>query len=271
VEPLAFLGAGRIATALIRSFLRLGVCSRAQIVATHHDPVRAGAVAKSLGIRVLSSNAEATAQARLVFLCVRPDQMAKLLDQIGASVRVSHIFVSLAVGVPLRWIRDRIRTQPALLHVHPPVLALVGVPGMSFLACDDHTPKPAIHEVKHLFESLGPVAHVSELEMDRYAVFAGCAPAYLARVAEQWCYLAREFGIPEERAIDIVTATITGVAAAVRGSHLTLQQIQDQIATPGGVTATGLAQLEAVGVREMLRCVAKASLDKIHSIREEYR
>ena len=81
---LAFLGVGRMGEALLEAMIRaelpiapfhLQVCDR--------DAARAAAVAGRLGATLARSNRDAVAWADTVFLCVKPQDLDALLDEIG--------------------------------------------------------------------------------------------------------------------------------------------------------------------------------------------
>ena len=76
-----FLGAGKMATALARGFVRAGLVAPADLIAS--DPIVAGrdAFARETGGRVTVSNGEVPAGAEVVILAVKPDQVAGVLAE----------------------------------------------------------------------------------------------------------------------------------------------------------------------------------------------
>ena len=75
---LGFLGAGKMATALARGILKAGSLTPDDLMASDpYDAARA-AIAKEAGIRSTASNLDVLKFAQVLFLAVKPEQVAKI-------------------------------------------------------------------------------------------------------------------------------------------------------------------------------------------------
>jgi pyrroline-5-carboxylate reductase len=266
-DAVAFLGTGRMASALITSFLHRKVWSPKAVIATHHDKERAADLQSTLGVEVIPSNKEAILRARIVILCVRPLQLRTLLTEIEPVVCARHTVVSVVVGVPLNWIRQFLPTAGAVVHVHPTSLVMASAPGISYVACENDTQSPNVREVFDIFQALGRADFIPERELDALTVAAGCSPAFWARLGSLWCETMERHGIPKARGIDILSATLQGVSHGLRDEGILPEDMVSRIATPQGVTGRGLDVLQHEGVGRILDCVADSCMAKIEEIR----
>src|SRR5690349_18911765 len=98
---IGFLGAGKMATALAKGFVRAGLVSPKQVIAS--DPVEAArtAFAKEVGARTTLSNSEVAGFASVLILAVKPDQVSAALAEIRDHFTKKHLLISIAAGVPL--------------------------------------------------------------------------------------------------------------------------------------------------------------------------
>ncbi len=269
VRP-AFLGAGRMGCALIDAFVQHGVWETKTVVATHRRKEGAREIGQRLNVASTTCNAEAVRGSDMVFLCVRPQDIKELIDDIIDSVTRKHVLISLAIGVPLAWLRARVPQCEAVFHVHPSSLVMASSPGFSYIACEDGVDSHALANVERIFRALGNVAVVPEPLLEAYAVTAGCFPAFLAAIGREWVQTMEQLNIPVTGAESIVQATYQGLAHGMAKRGLTLGHIIDQIATPGGVTQAGLSALHASRLDNILASIARDSFIRITKIRSSF-
>jgi pyrroline-5-carboxylate reductase len=257
-------------SALIQTFLSRGILEAEEILGTHHDPRRARQIHRALGITAVTDNRAAVARSDLVLLCVRPQQMPALLNEIADSILPRHTVVSTAVGVPLSWLRRRLPRCGGLFHVHPPSQLTTGATGLSFLARTRGSPAARLRQVTALFRGLGPVICVPEKRIDVYAIFAGCGPAFWAHLGLLWTKLGGRFGIPPSIARQVVAATLAGLSKGAEGGTVRLERLIENIATPGGITEAGLRSLERAELEKVLNEMVVDCLVRLGGIRSQF-
>src|SRR4051794_38365774 len=96
-----FIGAGRMATALIRGMLRAGTATPEAITAS--DPLEAArsALAAESGISVVESNVRVAHKSDVLVLAVKPQSMSHVLEHLRHAVTPEHLVISIAAGVSL--------------------------------------------------------------------------------------------------------------------------------------------------------------------------
>src|ERR1039457_1694392 len=98
---IGFLGAGKMATALAKGFVKAKLVTPEQIIASDVIEVARVAFAKEVGAKITASNAGVVKFAGVLILAVKPDQVAGLLAEIHDSFTGKHLLVSIAAGVPI--------------------------------------------------------------------------------------------------------------------------------------------------------------------------
>src|ERR1700756_3700897 len=95
----AVLGAGKMGGILVKAFLEKKLLSPSLTTATVQHEERASALSKKLGIPVGTDNAAAAKNADIVFICVKPQAVAGVAEEIRPHVR-DQLVVSVAASVP---------------------------------------------------------------------------------------------------------------------------------------------------------------------------
>src|SRR5829696_5126925 len=102
----AIFGAGVMGETLVSGLIRSGRAP-GDLVVTGRTPDRVDALAQRHGVRVLP-NAEAAEAADTLVLCVKPQDMAALLEEICDHVAPGDAVVSLAAGITTEFLEARL-------------------------------------------------------------------------------------------------------------------------------------------------------------------
>jgi len=234
---IGLIGSGNMASALARGLGGPVVCSDA-------DPARAHALAAELGGEAVATNAEVLAASDVVILCHKPAQLTGVageLDPGGATI------VSLLGGVALAEVRAAYPGARAYrIMPNTAVEIRAGVVGL----VDDDAGDPATFAaLKELFAAVGEVIVLPESQLGPLTGVSGVGPAYAALIAEAQIDAAVRAGIPEPVAKRLVGAAMAGGAAMLRARDMDTLAVRRAVTSPGGMTAHGLAALEAGGIR----------------------
>jgi pyrroline-5-carboxylate reductase len=241
------IGAGNMASALARGWGDPVLCTDA-------IPGKAEALVAELGGEVAGSNAELARAADVVLLCHKPDQLAAVAAQIGGEERGSTI-VSILAGVSLDALHAAYPGASRVVRLMPNVAVEIGR-GVICMAAESD----ASDELTALLERIATVVRVPERLMEVATAVMGVGPAYVALYVEAQVDAAVRLGMPPRLASELATATTEGCAALLAARDFDTLAVRRAVTSPGGVTARGLAALEAGGLRDAFHAAADAAV-----------
>ncbi len=256
----ALIGAGQMAEALIGGFLESGLLTSSRLRATDPSTERRDLVGRRYGISVGSDNREAAAWADVVILAVKPQALPAVVDDLAAAL-AGKLVVSIAAGVPLRQIAERLKSDARLIRVMPNAPALLRA-GVSALAVGPTVSEEDAQLARRLLEAVGRVVVVSESLMDAVTGLSGSGPAYAFLMIEALADGGVKMGLPRETAVTLAAQTLAGAAKMwiETGEHP--GDLKDRVASPGGTTIAGLHELEKGGLRAVLIKAVEAATER---------
>jgi pyrroline-5-carboxylate reductase len=233
---IGLIGAGNMARALARGW------GRPLLVA---DPLseRAQALAAEVGGEALSTNAEVAQRADIVVLCHKPYQLLDVASEVAPHAKA---VASILAAIPLRTLDDAYPDRPVYRFI--PSLPVEVRQGAIVQAARER--KDALDApVSELFAELGTLVTLPDTLVDVAMGLMSCAPAYVALVAEAQIDAGVRRGIPAAQSAELVVQTLAGTAELLRRRGNDTLAVRREVASPGGVTARGLAALERAGLR----------------------
>ena len=261
-DPIArrwgFLGAGKMATALIKGMLRGGT-TRAELV-TASDPLEAAraALASETGVTVTASNLDVVSRSDVLVLAVKPQSMARLMAEIRPALNPGHLVVSIAAGVSLSTLKDGLGHDRKIARVMPNTPALVGEGAAGYCIGPPAGPDDEA-VVKACFEAVGLAFRVPETSLDAVTGLSGSGPAFVYMIIEALSDGGVRVGLPRDVATALAAQTVLGAAKMVRDTGLHPGVLKDQVTSPGGTTIAGVHALERGGLRAALMDAVEAA------------
>ena len=232
---LGFIGAGNMATALARGL-------REPLLISDVDRTRAEALAAEVGGEAAESNAAVAAGADVVFLCHKPPQ----LDEVAGEIDPKAV-VSILGGVPVAAVEAAYPDRP-VYRLMPSIPVELGQGVVAYAPGRLAAGGPEA-ELRGLLDRLGTVVELPERLIDAATAVMSCAPAFLALVVEALADAGVKQGLTAETAGRMAVETMAGTAAVLRAGGDDTRALRTRVTSPGGMTARGLAELEAGGVR----------------------
>ena len=258
---LGFLGSGKMATALAAGFIRAGLVSARQVIASDVSEAARASFAKEVGAKTTASNVEVVKFAGVLMLAVKPAQVAEVLAEIREQFTEKHLLISIAAGVPLAKLEAGLGASARLIRVMPNTPALVGAsatafaPGKSALAEDAEL-------AQKLFSSVGLAIQLKEPLLDAVTGLSGSGPAYVYLIIEALSDGAVAAGLPREVATRLAAQTVLGSAKMVLETGMHPGELKDMVTSPGGTTIEGLHELEKGKLRGTLMSAVRSAAEK---------
>lgn len=260
---IGFIGAGNMATSLIRGLLGKGMPGNS-IFATDIDPDKLNALASDSGINAASTE-ELASKADVVVLAVKPQVMQTVCTSLAESLATRNsqpLFVSIAAGVSLASLEQWLGGNPAVVRCMPNTPALVGK-GATGLFANAAVSVEQRSAATQLLDAVGISVWVaSEADLDIVTAVSGSGPAYYFLFMEAMQEAAKEMGMAEDLARVLVLQTAAGAAELAGQSEESVAELRRKVTSPGGTTEQAILQFESGGLRELVDKALTAARDK---------
>lgn len=251
-----------MASAIARGVVRAGVASAEQIFASDaNEQALSELEAAAPGVQTTSVNTMVAEKADLLLLAVKPQVMPVVLADIRSAVRPQTLLVSVAAGVTLEQLAKPFKRGTRVVRVMPNTPCLIGK-GASAYSLGDNATKEDGLLVESLLASVGEAYAVPEYQLDAVTGLSGSGPAYVYTVIEALADAGVRSGLPRPVAAQLAARTVAGAAEMVLSTGKHPAVLRDEVVSPGGTTAAGLAALERCGVRHALAEAVTAATER---------
>lgn len=238
-KTIAFIGAGNMGEALIRGLLAAKTVAPAQLIATDIRPERLEFFKSTFGVRASSDNAAAVADADIVLLAVKPQQMSAVLGTFKSRMSNQKLIVTIAAGVSTARIERELGNSPRVVRVMPNTPALVGA-GAAALCKGAHATDDDLAVAETILGAVGITVRTEERFMDAVTALSGSGPAYVFLVTEAMIKAGVETGLPDDVAKRLVIQTVQGAAKLLAESGEPPESLRKKVTSPGGTTEAAL-------------------------------
>ena len=258
-KKVAFLGLGKMGGILLQALLKKNLLSPKNTVATVRHPERAQKLSQELGISVTTDNRQAAQQSDLVLLCVKPQTVREVTEEIAGEMTSKKLLISIAASVPTRYIEEILDSEVPVVRAMPNTPCVIGC-GMTGLCKGKFADETHLDIAKTFFDSVGMTVTVEEKRMDAVTGLSASGPAFIYIILESLAEGGVKVGLPRDVATLLAAQTVQGAARMVleTGQHPAL--LKDAVTTPAGCTVDGIMELEEGKLRvTLIKAVVKAT------------
>jgi pyrroline-5-carboxylate reductase len=257
----AILGAGRLGESLLRGFLRSGWRKPGDLVVTARRPERLEALRAAHGVEATTDNAAAVADAPLVVLAVKPQDLDAVLAEIAHVVTPEQTLLSVAAGITTPWIESRLPEGARVVRAMPNAPAVVDE-GIAGICAGAHARDEDLDLAEEALAHVGSVVRVAEASMDAVTAVSGSGPAYFALLAEAMIEAGLLLGLSRDVSTRLVVQTMFGSALLLRDEGMHPVELREAVTSPGGTTTRAIRELEQSGVRAAFLSAISAAAER---------
>ncbi len=232
------VGAGRMGGAMLRGWLARSVKPTSISVTEPHP-------APDMERLLLAHSIAATPSRDpdVVVLAIKPQSFDDVLPTLGGLIKRDTVVLSVAAGRTITGMAHHFPAETAIVRSIPNLPAEVGrgitaaYPGVYVT--------PSQREIcEFVLRAVGDVVWVDDEGLiDAITGLSGSGPAYVFYMVEALAAAGRAAGIPNEVAMHLARATVTGAGELMYQSTLPATQLRENVTSPNGTTAAGLAVL----------------------------
>lgn len=248
MSKIAFIGAGKMAEAILKELLRVGWARGGEVILSDIDRQRLEMMAAEYGTQEADSNAMAAQNADIILLAVKPQKLEEVLREISGVIGDRQTVISIAMGKSTGFIESLLAKSVPVVRVMPNNPAMVGA-AVSVLSYGGAAGEESRKKAKDIFSCLGEVYELEEKYQDEAMAISGCGPAYFYVLADALCDAAVRLGLDRDLALKLVTGTMIGAGKMLKETGKHPAYLKDMVTSPGGSTIAALEALDEAGLR----------------------
>lgn len=254
---LGFLGFGNMGGAIAAGLIEAGRVSGKHVIAFDVDEVKRQQ-AESLGIVVAASTEELARASSTLILALKPQTMDAALRELAPALSPKTLVISIAAGISIRFIQERLGAGVRVVRVMPNTPALVNA-GAAAIAVSNTCTAEDGRLARAIFESVGIAEMAPESAIDAVTALSGSGPAYFFYMVECLVRAAVAEGMPEEQAARLAAQTLFGAGRLLVESHESAEDLRAKVTSKGGTTEAAIARFRAEGFEQVIRAGYQAA------------
>jgi pyrroline-5-carboxylate reductase len=255
---LVLVGAGKMGSALLEGWLRLGLDPSNVAVIEPEVPPHIAALAQR-GLQ-LNPNPSALKSVAAIVLAVKPQVAPQATPQLAPLIAPATVVVSIMAGRTLKFLAGALAKPCAIVRAMPNTPAAIGRGITVAVPLRANDAQRALAD--RLLSATGAVEWTDdETLMDAVTAVSGSGPAYVFLLAEALTQAGIAAGLPPELAAKLARETVAGSGELLHRSALDAAMLRENVTSPGGTTAAALTVLMGRdGLAELMaRAVAAAT------------
>lgn len=255
---IGFIGAGRMAEAMIKGLIDEGVYTPDGISAAALSESTRDRMRETYGIRMHGRAAEAAAEADVIVLAVKPAQVRGLFEEEHLVLEPRHLLVSIVAGIDIRTLETYVPGS-RVARVMPNHCCMVTACASGY-AMGAGTTEDDAATVEGIFSPLGLSKRVEEDALDAVTGVSGSSPAFMYMMLDAIAEAGAGFGLAREDALQLAAQSMVGAGKMVLESGMTPEQLVDGVCSPGGTTIEGVKLLREKGFGQTVAEAVTASV-----------
>ena len=264
-DQILVVGAGKMGGALVDGWLAQGIAgSTIRLIDPTLDADDRGWGGKGVGCFASLEAMRASAPGELpslILLAIKPQMMGAILPSLGRLDHADLTVLSIAAGTPIAVLQSAFPSAVCVRSMpNTPAAVGAGVTGVFGPRADAHTRDG----LTALLGAVGKVVWVDDERLiDAVTAISGSGPAYMFHMVEALALAGEKLGLAPDTAMVLARQTLIGAGALLDASEESAGVLRQNVTSPGGTTAAGLAVLRDSGkLAALMEQTAKSAYDR---------
>lgn len=264
MNKIGFIGAGKMATAIIKGIIDSKFCDSKDILVSDVNEDALKKMQSDLKITPEKSNNDVVKNSDIIFFAVKPFVLKDVLSSVKDDFSENKLIVSIAAGVATKTIEQFTKNMP-VIRVMPNTPAFVKA-GMSAVCKGTFAKEEHADLVCKIMGSLGIAIKEDEKNIDVITAISGSGPAYFYYFINEFAKSGVKYGLDEKTALILAAQTALGSAKMALETNTPLDILIKNVTTPGGCTEVGNNILADKKTNEIIDEVVKGTMDKAKAL-----
>ena len=248
MKEVLLIGCGKMGSALLRGWLEgLDKKTHFTVVDPELGEGRGDSLSESPRITYLKnlSESDKALSPDIIVLAIKPQMMEEALAPVVAVSRGDSLWLSIAAGISIDWLKERIASDALIIRSMPNTPSAIGA-GITAMVASPNVSAEGKAFATKMLEAVGRVVQIeSESDMDAVTAISGSGPAYIFLMREALEAAAIKAGLSGDIAAALAGETISGAARLMSESTETPTQLRVNVMSKGGTTEAAMKVLMA--------------------------
>jgi pyrroline-5-carboxylate reductase len=264
---IGFIGAGKMAEALIGGLLAKGVFTKEQIIACAPSQSTRDRISSEYGIEMFEKAADVVSRRDLIVLAVKPKSVPGLFKEEGLVIGKGKTLLSIVAGLSMdkmnQYVPDAKKVRAMPNHCCMVLECATGY------TCDPSMTDAEKEEIAKILSSVGLAVEIPESQMEAVTGIAGSSPAFMYMVIDAMADAGVLNGLTREQSVKLAAQSMLGAAKMVLESGKHPDQLRDEVCSPGGTTIVGVKILEDMGMRSAMSSAVDGTIERARDMKKE--
>ena len=259
IKKIAIVGCGHIGEQILSRLKREADFRFCSFAITRRNKKKGETIAKKYKVKYSKENFRAVEEVNIVWLCVGPDQIAKVIQQITPTLKKNCIVFSVAVAISQKYIATLLPKQVVIRYMPSPLFKISK--GVALIS------GPSNAEFEYWKKIL------KGWSSDLIAVKASCSSAFYAAIFNHLLLCAQRIrsGLTDEKLKTILSLVGADTFTYLQDKNIKeVQKLIKNAATPGGMTEAGLKILNSPEVGAMFEQTISKTVSRSKTLQKSY-
>lgn len=268
VPTIAIIGAGNMGSSLLGGLIASGHPAH-QLWACDTNAEKLTALHQQWGVNTTTDNKEAAKAADILVLAIKPQLLKEVMTELTPIIQTRKpLILSIAAGIRESSIHDWLGASIAIVRAMPNTPALIRS-GATALWANPYVSHEQQNMAESIMRSVGITIWLSdESLMDTVTALSGSGPAYFFLMMESLQQAAEQLGLSNETARLLTLQTALGAARMAIESGKPLDELRQNVTSPGGTTEKAISVLEENNIRGIYQRALSAAKTRSEELAE---
>ncbi len=261
ILKITFIGGGNMGEAILAAVLDKHLTTVQSITVNDVSQERREYLAKQYGVSVTSDNRQAIAEADVIILAIKPQNLTEVMTNLKGTLTPEQLVLSIIAGARLDTISKGLEHR-AVVRAMPNTPAQISR-GMTVWTTTGDVTAQQKEWVGSILGTMGhEIAVDNEDQIDMATAVSGSGPAYLFLFVEALVDAAVQLGLSFDMAQELVLTTVLGSGHLIEESDREPAELRRMVSSPGGTTAEALKELEKGNFTDLIARAVRAAYER---------
>jgi competence protein ComER len=237
------IGTGNMGRILVEALIDGKAISPSSVMITNRTKSKALLLKDKYNeISVGETPVEVAVQSDLVFICVKPLDVLKVLHKIKPQLTNDKCVISITSPISTSQIENKVTCSVARVI---PSITNRALSGVSLITYGENCTNEWKAKVEELCAKISVPVGIEEKITRVSSDIVSCGPAFFSYLLQRFILAAVNVtGIDEGTATVLASEMIVGLGELLKQGHYTLPSLQEKVCVKGGITGEGIKVLE---------------------------